>query len=308
MIANGIIKAERPLAQHSARLAVRGPAPEELAGTLAEAAARLEKALAEGLRPLLSGELAVVTCGKVEKAAAPRLHKMIDAVAVNLLLEDVGGAQVLASLDYGSALVLTDQVFGGAGETPTQLPDRLPAATDLTMARFAEVLGDALGKAFEQVDPLKLALRSDVLGKLVRARDDDLFLTVRCTVALPEKPAWGLLLVLRQSQAELLLAEGVRSGGGKSEVPTDQVLAEPFASVPLNLVAVLAEMQLPVSRVSALQPGDTIALSIPAQVPLRLGDLTLASGQAGTADGGMALRLTTISWINLSKTLKDHQS
>ena len=171
------------------------------------------------------------------------------------------------------------------------------------MGRFAHVLGDALGKAFEQVDPLKLALRSEVLGKLVRARDDDLFLTLRCTVTLAEKPAWGLLLVLRQSQAELLLADGVRPNGAKSEVPTDQVLAEPFASVPLELVAVLSEMQLPVSRVSSLQPGDTIALSIPALVPLRLGDLTLASGQAGTADGGMALRISHLSW-----TKKDHQS
>ena len=115
-------------------------------------------------------------------------------------------------------------------------------------------------------------------------------------------------MVLRQSQAELLLAEGVRPSGAKSPVHTDQVLAEPFASVPLDLVAVLAEMQLPVSRVSALQPGDLLALAIPAQVPLRLGDLTLAKGQAGTADGGLALRLSHISWTDLSQTLKDHQS
>lgn len=303
MIDHGFLKAERPLAQHSTRLAVRAPAPEELALSLAEAATRLEKALAEGLRPLLSGELAQVTCGKVEKAAAQRLHKLIDPVAVNLLLEDVGGAQVLASLDYGSALVLTDQVFGGAGDTPAQLPERLPAATDLTMARFADVLGDALGKAFEQVDPLKLAMRSEVLGKLVRARDDDLFLTLRCAIALADKPAWAVLLVLRQSQAELLLADGVRMQAPKHEGPTTEVLAEPFASLPLELVAVLAEMQLPVSRICALQPGDTIPLSIPPHVPLRLGDLTLASGQAGTAEGGLALRLTHISWTN-----KDHQS
>ncbi len=303
MINEGFLKAERALAQHSERLSARAPAPEELAGSLAEAALRLEKVLAELLRPLLSGELAVVSCGKVEKAAAPRLHKLIDPVAVNLLLEDVGGATVLASLDYASALVLTDQVFGGEGDTPTQLPDRLPAATDLTMARFAEVLGEALGKAFEQVDPLKLTARSEVLGKLVRARDDDLFLTLRCSVVLAGKPAWSVLLVLRQSQAELLLADGTRPQYGLRVVPTSQVLAEPFASLPLELVAVLAEMQLAVSRVSALQPGDTIALTIPAQIPLRLADLTLASGQAGTADGGMALRLTTISW-----TKKDHQS
>ena len=103
MIETGPLTTARPLAQHSARLAARALAPEELVGALAEAAARLEKALAEGLRPLLSGELAVVTCGKVEKAAAPRLHKMIDAVAVNLQ----GG-----SPQGGIASPLTETAYG----------------------------------------------------------------------------------------------------------------------------------------------------------------------------------------------------
>lgn len=305
MINEGFLKAERPLARHSTRLAASAPAPEELAATLGEAALRLQTVLAEGLRPLLSGELAEVSCGKVEKSAAARLHKVIDPVAVNLLLEDAGGAQVLASLDYASALVLTDQVFGGFGAVPAQLPDRLPSATDLTMARLADVLGEALGKAFEQVDPLRLAARSDVLGKLVRARDEDQFLTLRCTVALADKPCWNLLLVLRQSQAELLLAEGARPvrPAAAQAFAAEPQLAEPFASLPLELVAVLAEMQLPVSRISTLKAGDLIPLAIPSQVPLRLADLTLARGQAGTADGALALRLTHISW-----TEKDHQS
>ncbi len=294
MISEGFLKAERALAQHSTRLAVRAPAPEELAAALGEAAKRLSRALAEGLRPLLGGDLATVTCGKVEKAVAPRLHKMIDAVAVNLVLEDAGTAQMLVSLDYPSALVLTDQVFGGPGEAPSQLPDRLPAATDLTMARLADVLGEALGKAFERPAPLALVARSEVLGKLVRARDDDTFLTLRCEMSLPQKMPWTLLLVLRQSQAELLLAEHAHA----PRTPTargNQPLAEPFATLPLELVAVLAEMSLPVSRISTLKPGDTIPLVIPAQIPLRLGNITLARGQAGSADGALALRLTHIS-------------
>ncbi|MCL6252181.1 FliM/FliN family flagellar motor switch protein [Altererythrobacter sp. KTW20L] len=294
MISEGFLKAERALAQHSNRLGVRAPAPEELAGALGEAAKRLSRALAEGLRPLLGGDLAEVTCGKVEKSAAPRLHKMIDAVAVNLVLEDAGGAQLLASLDYPSALVLTDQVFGGPGEAPSQLPDRLPAATDLTMARLADVLGEALGQAFEREQPMTLAARSEVLGKLVRARDEDTFLTMRCDVALAGKMPWSLLLVLRQSQAELLLADHARAPRATA-ADAARPLAEPFATLPLELVAVLAEMQLPVSRVSTLQPGDTIPLVIPAQIPLRLANVTLARGQAGSADGALALRLTHIS-------------
>ena len=38
-------------------------------------------------------------------------------------------------------------------------------------------------------------------------------------------------------QAELLLADGVRMQAPKNEVPTTEILAEPFASLPLELVA-----------------------------------------------------------------------
>lgn len=294
MISEGFLKAERALAQHSDRLGTRAPAPEELALALATAAPRLQLALAEALRPLLGGEKAAVTCGKVEKMAAPRLHKLIDAVAVNLLLEDSGGAQVLASLDYPGALVLTDQVFGGRGEAPSQLPERLPAATDLTMARLADALGSALGTAFDRAQPLALAARSDVLGKLVRARDEDMFLTLRCEVTLEGRTGWGVQLVLRQSQAALLLSEHAPAKRPAAP-PPGQGLADPFADVPLDLVAVLAEMQVPVSRISALRPGDILPLAIPSQIPLRLDRVTLAHGQAGTSDGVLALRLTRIS-------------
>jgi flagellar motor switch protein FliM len=297
MISEGFLKAERALAQHSTRLAVRAPAPEELAATLAAAAPRLQRALGEALRPLLGGELAQVVCSKVEKVAAPRLHKMIDPVAVNLLLEDVGGAQVLASLDYPAALVLTDQVFGGRGEAPAQLPDRLPAATDLTMTRLAEALGEALCKTFDRPQVLTLAARSEVLGKLVRARDEDVFLAMRCDIALQGRTGWGVQLIMRQSQADLLLSEGVRPTRAMT-VPGERPLAQPFAGLPLDLVAVLAELQVPVSRISSLKPGDILPLAIPSQIPLRLEGVTLALGQAGTSDGALALRLTRISDSN----------
>ncbi|MFC3098911.1 FliM/FliN family flagellar motor switch protein [Alteraurantiacibacter palmitatis] len=297
MISEGFLKAERPLAQHSTSLAARVPQPDELAAMLAAAAPRLRLALAESLRPLLGGEKAQVECSKVEKIAAPRLHKMIDPVAVNLLLEDAGGAQMLASLDYAGALVLTDQVFGGRGDAPGVLPDRLPAATDLTMARLAAALGEALAGALERPQPLRLAARSEVLGKLVRARDDDMFLALRCEVALPGRNPWAVQLVMRLSQAALLLVEGARAPrpvDAAADVPV-QSLDAPFADLPLELVAVLAEMSVPVSRISALRPGDTIPLAIPANIPLYLDRVAIAHGQAGSADGVLALRLTRLT-------------
>jgi flagellar motor switch protein FliM len=301
MRSEGYLKAERALAQHSERLARRAPEPDELAARLAAVAPRLERALAEDLAALLGGDRPQVTCGKVERAAAPRLHKMIDPVAVNWQFADAAGGEMLVSLGLGGALALTDMVFGGPGAVPAVLPERLPKSTDLALVRAAESVGAALARALERDAPLVLQARHDVLGKLVPARDEETFLTMRVAVVQGGGTPVDLLLMLRLSQAPRVLFDGVVSAPAVRPTPDYVAASEPFASVPLPLVAVLAEITLPVRRITALKAGDIIALPTPRDVPLRLGAREIARGQAGSADGQMALRITATGW-----TMKDN--
>lgn len=302
MRTEGHLKAERALAQHSDRLARRAPEPDELAARLAAVAPRLEQTLAEDLAALLGGDRPQVTCGKVERAAAPRLHKMIDAVAVNWQFADAAGGELMVSLGVGGALALTDMVFGGPGAVPTVLPERLPKSTDLALARAAESLGTALARALERDDALTLQARHDVLGKLVPARDEETFLTLRVQVAQSSGAPVDLLLVLRLSQAPRVLFEGAVAAPAVRPTADYVAASEPFASVPLPLVAVLAEIKLPVRRITALKAGDIIALPSPREVPLKLGNKEIARGQAGSADGQMALRITSTGWTRKDYT------
>ena len=298
MRSEGFLKAERALAQHSEQLARRAPEPDQLAAMFAALAPRLEQALAGELAALLGGDRPRVTCGKVERVAAPRLHKMIEPVAVNWLFEEAGGSQLLVSLGLSGALAVTDMVFGGPGLAPSVLPERLPKSTDLALAKMAESLGAALGMALEREEPMPLAMRSDVLGKLVRARDDESFLALRCGVAQEGASPVELVLVLRLSHAPRLLAEGGVPAPARRPSPSYAALAEPFASLPLPVVAVLADLKLPVRRISALKPGDLIPIAVGRDVPLRLQGKDIARGQAGAFDGVLALRITSTGWTN----------
>lgn len=289
--------AERPLARHSEMLAARPPETGELAKALAARTSRLETALADELADLLGGVRPAVTCAKAEKTAAAKLHKVVDPVAANFLLAGGIGAQVLASIDYHGALVLTDQVFGGAGDWTAPRPVRLPGSTDLVLRRLVEVLGTTLAAGFDHADAMTLAARSEVLGKFVSARDADTFLSFRVEVAVGESKPWSVLLAMRQTHAALLLDErdpaaAPTPGAGDRRRPD----AKPFADVPLPLTAVLARMDVPVSRISSLQPGDTIPLSIGRSVALKLADTEIARGEVGACDGALALRLTSIAW------------
>jgi len=297
MRSEGFLKAERALAQHCAAVTRHTPGADELAVALAVVAPRLEQALAEQLAALLGGDRPQVTCGKVERVAAPRLHKMIDAVAVNWLFADPAGGEVMVSLGLAGALALTDLVFGGPGLPPAVLPERLPKSTDLALVRAADSIGAALGKALERAGPLAMMLRSDVLGKLIRARDDDLYLTLRVQLSQDGGVPIELQVVLRLAQALALLGtERALPAARLAQQP--DAAAEPFASIPLPLVAVLAELKLPVARVSALKPGDILVLSVPRELSLRLAGKPIARGQAGMADGMLALRLTHTGWTN----------
>ncbi len=298
----GTLMAARPLARHSERLAARPPEAGELAKALAARLSALEAALADELADLLGGTRAVVTCGKVDRANAAKLHKVIDAVAANFRLANDDGAQVLASIDYHGALVLTDRVFGGAGEWPAARPVRLPASVNLTLQRMGDVLGKALAPTFDLSAAMPVTARSDVLGKFIRARDASNFLTVRADIAVDNAKPWSVLLVLREADAARLLDERQPStrptaGAGDRRRPD----AKPFAAIPLELTAVLARMDVPVSRISDLRPGDTIPLAIGRSVALKLADTEIARGEVGASDGALALRLTTIAWNSLSK-------
>lgn len=303
MTAEGTLTAERPLAQHSDLLGTREPDAGVVIKSLSAKLARLQTALADELADLLGGTRPQVTCGKLEKADAAKLHKLAGPVAANFRLADGKGHQAFASLDHRSALALTDQVFGGPGTWTGSAVERLPVSANLTLTRFVQALGMALPPAFDLPEPLQSEARSDVLGKFISVREADDFIALRVEIAVGESAPWQLLLAWRQAQAARLIdndrAANAPAGAGDRRRPD----AKPFGGIPLPLTAVLARMDVPVSRISGLQPGDTIPLAIGRNVSLKLDDIEIARGEVGASDGAIALRLTSIAW---NSPLKGH--
>lgn len=292
----GFLVAERALAQHSDKLGAVTASPKELAATLTEAAVRMQTAIAQELLELTGNTLPEVSVGKVDRVAVPKAHRLLDLVGVHMLLGMRGAGEVLVSLDRTSALMLTDQVFGGTGETPAILPDRLPAAAGLTMTRLGEALGRGLGKAFDRPSALALARQDEVLGKLLPARDEDMLCLMRTQITVGSSDPWTVTIIIREAEAERLLdtssGASMRAQHGDRRRPD----RAPFADMPLVLTATLAELRVPVSRLAALQPGDILPIPMRSEIPLRLGAVEIARAQAGSDNGQIALRLTRMAW------------
>ncbi|MEO1221677.1 MAG: FliM/FliN family flagellar motor C-terminal domain-containing protein, partial [Pseudomonadota bacterium] len=71
--------------------------------------------------------------------------------------------------------------------------------------------------------------------------------------------------------------------------------SDPYGGVPLQLEAVLTEFELTLGKLEKLAPGDEIALTIPREMPLRIGGDVYARGVPGTFENHMALRLTSVT-------------
>nr|WP_268958963.1 FliM/FliN family flagellar motor C-terminal domain-containing protein [Novosphingobium aerophilum] len=70
-------------------------------------------------------------------------------------------------------------------------------------------------------------------------------------------------------------------------------LSEPFGDLPLQLSAILVDMRMSMATVAAIEPGMVLPVAVARQVPLRLGQATVATGTVGAADDRVALQIRT---------------
>jgi flagellar motor switch protein FliM len=74
--------------------------------------------------------------------------------------------------------------------------------------------------------------------------------------------------------------------------PPADPTSEPFGDLPLGLSAVLVDMRIPFSVIANLKPGMILPVAVARQVPLRVGEATVAHGTVGTMDDRVAVQIS----------------
>ncbi len=289
MSAERKIRGARVLASHCAELV---PPPrqagdaDEAVREFAEAAART---LAGPLGELMGGVKPRVTCAAAERADASNCVTEHEGAAAHFLIGDPDGPHALtASIGGRDALALCDRAFGGSGDIGSEAPQVLPASAGLTLKRFGAMLASAIGSALGEGREAVLKRQDGKLVKLIPfARIGECFVvdlnidpSGGNDAAAGEEGSWTIRLLADARALPAWLSDAAAG----SPVPA-------FGDIPIELCAVLAELALPVSRISALRPGATIALPLRREVPLRIGGHDIATGTIGTLDERMALRI-----------------
>ncbi|MCB2049260.1 MAG: FliM/FliN family flagellar motor switch protein [Novosphingobium sp.] len=293
--------AERPLARH-AQFAGKRAAPE---ADPTAAAQRLTERLASAL-PEVIGMLGGENAPEV-RPLDPREGVMRELLSrgngqcSHGLLVAEQGPSLLVSVDVAGAYQLVDMAFGGDGKLPDPLPEKLPLSAQIVTARIESEVAALVARiagiaSREQGAPPFVPLRrdSDIAALRPFAADRALW-QASFEITFGGCDAWTLRLTVASEQVALL-SPGDEDDTAPRARPSHAATSadparSPFGDLPLTLCATLVDMRMPLARIAALKPGDVFPVSVARQVPLSIGERTIAHGTLGEIDDRVALQI-----------------
>ncbi|EQB17827.1 FliM/FliN family flagellar motor switch protein [Novosphingobium lindaniclasticum] len=292
----------RAPASHCPELIGAEPSVAELEPVLARIGDRLARTLPAGLARLSGGDIPLVKAAPPQRASLDSLREEGEALSAYCLMNvdrDPDSLPLLAVFDAAPLFRLVDRAFGGPGDVPEPLPDTFPLSAELLLARLETGLAEALGVALSALDghdddgrrrvvPVR---RDTSLRHLDPFPADADLLALALQVEAPDGGPWSVTLALPIATLAAITAPRRAPARHRRALPA-RPEQEPFASMPLEVTAVLVDMPLSMARLSGLRPGEILPVAVARSVPLRIDGRTLASGTIGEIDDRVAVQVT----------------
>lgn len=289
--------AERVLAAHCPELFRQGSAsgahPADLQPAFARAGEKLARGFAAALAPLLGGQAPTIACEPVRESDMAALLAESAPLAANCLMAaGPASAPLLASIDAGAVLRIVDRTFGGKGVAPSPLPEKFSLSAEIMVKRLETLLAASLGEALGLAGGVETIRHDGSLAALEPFAAGTPLAVQVLTVEEPGQASWQFALAVPLTTLAALFGEGKqtapRAAARRAASPTD----EPFCDVPLTVSAIVVDMRLAMSALADLRPGAVIPVSVARNVPLRIGDKTVAHGSIGAVDDRVAIQIS----------------
>lgn len=284
-------KAAPRAASHADTLLRGCEAPVELGPEFERFGGRLCAALRASVAAVANdADARIVSLGAKVLPGADLLGHCAPLIAASRLRFGMAGHALFLALDGRAILEQLDRTFGGDGDIGDDLPPELPHTARLLSRRFeqqvlAAIAGELGGLEFHVDDAAPAELRAPF------AHDAELTaLTIEVTAAGERE--WRIVLALETASLSSLLpkrASAPRAPVSRRKPGIDEA---PFADLPLAASARLVDMEMPLHRLAAIQPGTVLPIMVARSVPLQVGEIVIARGTVGDVDDQVALQIT----------------
>lgn len=286
---------ERVKAKHCKALLDTGPSIGDLVPALSLVGERLARALGGGLAKLLGSDMPVVRVGMPMDGTLASIQAELDGLASHALMA-VGpqGKPMLLTFEAAPVFRLVDRTFGGRGDVPDPLPESFPLSAELLIARIEETVAEAVTVAFGggMEHGVRALRRETSLRQLAPFDRTEDLLQLSLEIEEAGFDPWSLSLAFPQATLAALVTVPRHPRVVRGLFPAPDPAAEPFASMPLPVKAVLVDMTMGFSRLSSLKPGDILPVAVARSVPLKVGDRTIAAGTVGELDDRVAVQVS----------------
>ena len=281
-------------AAHCADLLGAAPGLAELVPALSLIGERLSRTFAAALARISGGDAPIVRAGMPMDGTLTSLQGDLGELASHALFTlDPGDLPLLATFEADGVFRLVDRTFGGRGELPEPMPEAFPLSATLLLDQIESCLADALGAALDaQGTYLARPVRRDTsLRQLDPFRRDEDLLMLSLDVEEPGFAPWSLQLAFPVTTLAAATTPPRHVPARKARAARPDARNEPFASIPLEVTAVLVDMPMPMSRLSALRPGDVLPVAVARSIPLQVDGRTFATGAVGELDDRVAVQI-----------------
>lgn len=267
---------------------------------LGEFAHGLCRDLAERLALLLAGEIPLVETKAPDLLSAKSLLRGAGDPHVHFQIDDETlGLRMIASIRVAQALSLTEYMFGGSGDgtasegTGQSIPHSAILVIEQVVAQFSEATRAVLDGATGQsaADGRRISLVTHPLRN-PPFPPAEICLTWPITIAINENTQWSIRLAVLEPRLLELLAQSHAWAEGSPE-PAHPIVN--LGHIPLRLAAMVAQFDLPLSRLAKLAVGDVLPIAPAREIPLQIDGRVLAHGQLGAIDERCALRLSRLN-------------
>jgi flagellar motor switch protein FliM len=286
--------AQRVAAQHCPELlGPKPPSAAELAPALNALSARLALTCSTGLARLSSGEAPLVRPAAPCETTAARVVQDAPRLASHAVLA-IGAERlpVLLTCEAAPVFRLVDRAFGGRGSVPDPLPAAFPLSAELLILRLEQTICAALHQALGGTLAVAPLDRDTNLVAIAPFAADETVIELSVSVEEPGCEPWTIKLAFPQATSLALFGARERKAATPASSAVPHPANEPYASLPLTLTAVLVDMAIPFSRLTALRPGDVVPVAVARAVPIKAGERTIATGTIGEFEDRVAVQIT----------------
>lgn len=288
--------AERAVAQHDPALLRPGPSMGDLVPALARMSERMARTLRGAIAPLLGGAEPQITPMKPMQTDFGDFCSGVPRLAANSLFH-IGNAPFLATIEGESVLRLVDRAFGGPGDTPSSLPKEFPLSAELMIGRMEQIIAACLALALggSTGGAIRAVRRESSPAQLQAMPDATAVTGLTFNVNERGRMPWAISLAFPIETLAEVFAHGESTRPTRTPRGPGSPTQAPFADLPIKVSAVLVDMRLPLSIVSALEVGQILSVPIARAVPLIVGGKPCAHGTIGALDDRVAVQISHLS-------------